>query len=147
MSSITTTEAIATFAIFIRRFTDRSGGDETIRYLLEAISSDMWTDGQPNDPAQWDDWLEAFAEVRDGSKFNTSQETNVSPLDNITQEQAFAAMVLFAEEFCGEFGQTFSTRKLLAKLESVLERAPGGDAVWRRWLDAIETVKRRDGVK
>jgi hypothetical protein len=39
--------------------------EDHLRWLLSAIDRDnAWSDGVPNDPAMWRDWIEAVARVK-----------------------------------------------------------------------------------
>jgi hypothetical protein len=46
---------------FLQNYYDR--GDKPIGLLLTDIDTGLWEDGSTNDPAQWDDWLQAIKEV------------------------------------------------------------------------------------
>lgn len=57
---ITNKEAFRAMVIFLDRYYHRGGGMDALGDVLSAISKDLWADGSPNDPAQWQDWLEAI---------------------------------------------------------------------------------------
>ena len=40
----------------------RTSGD--IANLLSSVSRGIWADGEPGDPAQWSDWLDAISRTR-----------------------------------------------------------------------------------
>lgn len=64
--SLTITEAFRAMLIFLDRYYERGGGQsEDIATLLSGISQTVWADGSTNDPAQWQDWLDAVRAARD----------------------------------------------------------------------------------
>jgi hypothetical protein len=52
-------EAFRAMVIFLDRYYERGGGVDTLGDVLSSISQTIWADGSPNDPAQWQDWLDA----------------------------------------------------------------------------------------
>ena len=64
--SLTITESFRAMLIFLDRYYERGGGQsEDIATLLSGISQTVWADGSTNDPAQWQDWLDAVRAARD----------------------------------------------------------------------------------
>ena len=69
MSKVLTEEqAFKAMVVFLDRYYDRGGGTDTLGAVLGDISSTLWADGGPNDPAQWNDWLVAVEIVLDAEK-------------------------------------------------------------------------------
>jgi hypothetical protein len=65
---ITVEDAFKAMIIYLDRYYDRGKGADTLGDVLSAISQTIWDDGSPNDPAQWEDWLDAVKSVnRDDS--------------------------------------------------------------------------------
>lgn len=58
--SITTEIGYRAMVIFLERYYDRGGGADTLADVMSSISSFLWGDGTPNDPAMWTDWLDAI---------------------------------------------------------------------------------------
>ncbi|WP_042267772.1 hypothetical protein [Paraburkholderia heleia] len=61
---ISVEDAFRAMVIFLDRYYDRGGGVDTLGDILSAISQTIWADGSPNDPAQWQDWLDAIKEAK-----------------------------------------------------------------------------------
>jgi hypothetical protein len=58
--SLTITEGFRAMLVFLDRYYERGGSQsEDIAALLSGISQTLWADGSTNDPAQWQDWLDA----------------------------------------------------------------------------------------
>ena len=65
-NSLTITEAFRAMLIFVDRYYERGGcQSEDIATLLSGISQTVWADGSTNDPAQWQDWLNAVQAAKD----------------------------------------------------------------------------------
>lgn len=63
MSNLTEREAFLAMSEFIWRFACRAGDD-----LLTLVGdTDLLDDGEPTDPAVWDDWMECIRAVRAGA--------------------------------------------------------------------------------
>ncbi|WP_282295058.1 colicin immunity domain-containing protein [Stenotrophomonas sp. PS02289] len=56
---VTTQLGYQAMVIFLERYYDRADADVELGEVMGAISNYMWTDGMPNDPAMWGDWLVA----------------------------------------------------------------------------------------
>lgn len=56
---ISTHVAYRAMVIFLDRYYDRGGGVDTLGDVMSSISTFLWGDGTPNDPAMWGDWLVA----------------------------------------------------------------------------------------
>jgi hypothetical protein len=63
IEQISVEDAFRAMVIFLDRYYDRGGGVDTLGDVLSAISQTMWADRSPNDPAQWQDWLDAVKEA------------------------------------------------------------------------------------
>jgi hypothetical protein len=50
--------------IFMDRYYDRGGGADSLADVMSSISTFLWGDGTPNDPAMWSDWLDAIDSAR-----------------------------------------------------------------------------------
>ncbi len=61
--TLTNKEAFDAMRIFLEHYDKRGRGKDSLRDVLGDISSTFWADGGPNDPAQWNDWLDAVSEV------------------------------------------------------------------------------------
>ncbi|MBL0122734.1 MAG: hypothetical protein IPP88_08375 [Betaproteobacteria bacterium] len=61
---ITVEEAFRAMIVFLDRYYERGGGKDTLGHVLGDVSQFLWADGSPNDPAQWQDWLDAVKSVR-----------------------------------------------------------------------------------
>jgi hypothetical protein len=61
--TLTNKEAFEAMRIFLGHYDERGGGKDSLQNVLSDISNFLWADGGPNDPAQWDDWLDAVSEV------------------------------------------------------------------------------------
>lgn len=57
---ITTEIGYRAMVIFLERYYDRGGGADSLSDVMSSISSFLWGDGTPNDPAMWTDWLDAI---------------------------------------------------------------------------------------
>jgi hypothetical protein len=65
--SLTVEEAYRAMLTFLDRYYERGGcRSQDIAELLSGMSQTIWADGTTNDPAQWQDWLEAVRTVKDG---------------------------------------------------------------------------------
>ena len=62
-NTLTHKEAFDAMRIFLERYDERGRGEDSLRNVLSGISTYVWADGGPNDPAQWADWLAAVSEV------------------------------------------------------------------------------------
>jgi hypothetical protein len=51
--------------IFLERYYDRGGGADSLADVMGSISSFLWGDGTPNDPAMWADWLDALGMAKE----------------------------------------------------------------------------------
>lgn len=60
---LTAGEAFDAMGIFLNYYNDRGGGKDELIHVLHDISTTVWLDGGPYDPAQWHDWLRAVNEV------------------------------------------------------------------------------------
>ncbi|WNH48921.1 hypothetical protein PDM28_00890 [Stenotrophomonas aracearum] len=58
--SITPEIGYSAMVIFLERYYDRGGGADSLADVMSSISSFLWGDGTPNDPAMWTDWLDAI---------------------------------------------------------------------------------------
>jgi hypothetical protein len=60
---LTEREAFIALKLFLDQYYDRAGND------LETLIADITLedDGQPLDPAAWDDWLRCVAQAKEGS--------------------------------------------------------------------------------
>jgi hypothetical protein len=54
-------EAFVAMKLFLEQYYERAGND------METLISDITleSDGQPSDPAAWDDWMRCVAQARD----------------------------------------------------------------------------------
>jgi hypothetical protein len=60
--SLTSREAFLAMSDFIWQFGQRAGDD-----LLTLLGdTDLQADGEPTDPASWEDWLRSVAKIRAG---------------------------------------------------------------------------------
>lgn len=62
MALLSEREAFTAMSLFVNRFADRAGDD--LLTLLADIA--IRPDGDTNDPAAWDDWMECVEEVKIG---------------------------------------------------------------------------------
>jgi hypothetical protein len=59
--SLTPSEAFLAMQLFLDRYFERGGcQSDDIAALLSGMSQAVWADGSTNDPAQWQDWLDAI---------------------------------------------------------------------------------------
>lgn len=57
---VSTELAYRAMVIFSEKYYDRGGGLDTLAHVMSSISTYVWGDGTPNDPAMWADWLDAI---------------------------------------------------------------------------------------
>jgi hypothetical protein len=67
MGEISRSLSLQAVRVLLTHFVARSGGDDQTGFLLGLATSRVWADGDPNDPAQWGDWLDAVAEAGGGT--------------------------------------------------------------------------------
>lgn len=63
MPDLTVDQAYDAMLVFLER-EYRLTGSEDLAALLGSLSRNIWSDGSPNDPAAWNDWLSAVEAVR-----------------------------------------------------------------------------------
>jgi hypothetical protein len=63
-------EAFETMGYFLHEFWKRGGSVEgtELAQLLSWTGREVWADAGTNDPAQWEDWLEAVRAVQAGER-------------------------------------------------------------------------------
>lgn len=63
--AITAQHGFAALVHFLNAFWERDGQpDDSMMKLLSWVSSGVWADGSPGDPAMWEDWLMAIEATR-----------------------------------------------------------------------------------
>jgi hypothetical protein len=121
------------------------GGQDTLVDLLSSASSFLWANGLPNDPAMWDDWQDAFAEVAaTGHALNSefcSEQTNSSGR-RLTLLDAFSAMLIFLEEIFDRSGGDLPLREITERLMSSLSDFGrlNDSSVWFEWAGSVRKV-------
>lgn len=66
--SLTVNEAYRAMFLFLEQYYEIGGRrSEDIATMLSGMAQTLWTDGSPNDPAQWDDWLTAVKAAKSDS--------------------------------------------------------------------------------
>jgi hypothetical protein len=132
--------AARSMRIFLRRYVERSGEDDNIGNVLSAGSSGLWADGSPNDPAQWEDWLDAVAEAE-----RSSAEEDGTP--DLNLKTAFRAMLTFLDRIYDTVGPQAMIGPVLQELETLSPAEPQSWRRWPDWLDAIAAVQRGEGLR
>lgn len=64
MNNLTEKDAFRAMFIFLDAYYERGKGSDTLADVLSAISQNIWLDGSPNDPAMWQDWLDAVHKAK-----------------------------------------------------------------------------------
>ncbi len=63
--SLTELEAFDAMRAFLEAYWRRGlCSSDDLAVLLGSVSRNIWTDGGPGDPAQWNDWLKAVETVK-----------------------------------------------------------------------------------
>jgi hypothetical protein len=110
--------AYVLMCVFLEKYMER-GGQDTLVDLLSSGGSFLWANGLPNDPAMWDDWCDAFAEVVIvGSALNSefcSAQINSSG-EYPALLDAFSVMMVFLESIFDRSGEDLPLSKLLFAL-------------------------------
>jgi hypothetical protein len=64
VSTLNERQAFDAMRYFLERYWERGGrSSDDLAVLLGELSTDVFTDDAPSDPAQWHDWLVAVAAV------------------------------------------------------------------------------------
>ena len=117
---MTSLEALKKMTVFLDKFYKQTKSDD-LGLLLSDISLDTFLDGQTADSAAWADWLEAIKYIKKSND------------DNLTQEEAFSAMIIFLQEF-GNRIRSSDIKKLLEELLINSDKLIPKKNIWQDWV-------------
>lgn len=138
--------AYVLMCVFLQKYMNRGGGQDTLVDLLSSGGSFLWANGVPNDPAMWDDWRDAFAEVATaGSALNSefcSAQINSSG-EYLTLPDAFSVMMVFLEAIFDRSGEDLPLFEVIVRLMSPLSDSGclNDSSVWAEWMESVGKVR------
>jgi len=138
--------AYVLMCVFLQKYMERGEGQDTLVDLLSSGGSFLWANGLPNDPAMWDDWCDAFAEVVTvGSALNSefcSAQINSSG-EYLALLDAFSVMMVFLESIFDRSGEDLPLFEVVVRLMSPLGDSGCLDdsSVWAEWVESVRKVR------
>ena len=100
----------------------------------------------PNDPAMWDDWRDAFAEVASAGNALSSESCSAqmnSSSGRLTLLDAFSVMLVFLEGIFDRSGEDLPLLEVIGRLTSPLSDfgCLNDSSVWIEWTDSVRKVR------
>ncbi|MCO5736003.1 hypothetical protein [Stenotrophomonas maltophilia] len=137
--------AYVLMCIFLQKYRERGGGQDTLVDLLSSGGSFLWANGLPNDPAMWDDWRDAFAEVAIAGNVLSSEFCSAqmnSSGGRLTLLDAFSVMLVFLEGIFDRSGEDLPLLEVIGRLTSPLSDfgCLSDSSVWIEWTDSVRKV-------
>ncbi|WP_171955908.1 hypothetical protein [Stenotrophomonas maltophilia] len=137
--------AYVLMCVFLRKYMERGDGRDTLVDLLSSASSFLWANGLPNDPAMWDDWRDAFAEVAVAGNALSSEFCGAqmnSSGGRLTLLDAFSVMLVFLEGIFDRSGEDLPLLEVIGRLMSPLSDSGclSDSSVWVEWTDSVRKV-------
>ncbi|WP_459048253.1 hypothetical protein [Stenotrophomonas sp. PSU_St99] len=138
--------AYVLMCVFLQKYLDRGSKQDALVDLLSSAGSFLWADDLPNDPAMWDDWRDAFAEVNTaGGALNA--EFRVAQMNSsggrLMLLDAFSVMLVFLEGIFYRSGEDLPLFEVVERLMSPLRDCGclNNSSVWIEWMHSVGKLR------